>query len=125
MNDAQRLGLVKAKLGDHVPFAIHTGLVYPEVGLGGATVTLPDSPATLDHIGSQHGGALFTVGETASGAAFAGAFLEQLSSLQPVVSEATIRYTAIARGSISARAALPARRTTSLGNSSEMVEHDS
>ncbi len=56
------------------------GLEISSVGAGEATVRLPERPELTNHVGSQHAGALFTVAEYASGAAFVSAFAERLGT---------------------------------------------
>ncbi len=89
-----------------VPFAGHLGLEISSVGEGEATVRLPERPELTNHVGSQHAGALFTVAETASGAAFVGAFAERLGEVTPLARDAEISYEKIAQGPIAARATL-------------------
>src|ERR1700761_3444157 len=57
-----------------VPYIGHMGIEVTELSEGEATALLPDRPELHNHVGSQHAGALFGVAETASGAAFVGAF---------------------------------------------------
>jgi uncharacterized protein (TIGR00369 family) len=89
-----------------VPFAGHLGLEITSVGPGEATVVLPERPELTNHVGSQHAGALFTVAENASGAAFVGAFAERLGEVTPLARSAEIDYEKIAKGPIEARARL-------------------
>lgn len=96
---------IAAGLNAAVPFAGHVGAVVESVGAGECVVTLPDEPHLRNHVGSLHAGALFTAAETASGGAFVGAFAEQMGGLRPLVREASIRYSKVARGPITARAA--------------------
>jgi uncharacterized protein (TIGR00369 family) len=91
-----------------VPFARHLGLEIVGIGAGEATVRLPDRPELVNHVGSQHAGALFTAAENASGAAFVGAFAERLGEITPLARSAEIDYRKIARGPIEARAKLGA-----------------
>ena len=67
--DAIAQGMTQA-----VPFAGHLGLEITSISEGEAVVRLPERPELTNHVGSQHAGALFTLAETASGAAFVGAF---------------------------------------------------
>jgi hypothetical protein len=60
----------------------------------------------VNHIASQHAGALFTLGEAASGAAMAGAFATRLAATRPVAGSAEIRYTRVAKGTITATATI-------------------
>src|ERR1700761_8811407 len=57
-----------------VPYIGHMRIEVTELSEGEATALLPDRPELHNHVGSQHAGALFGVAETASGAAFVGAF---------------------------------------------------
>jgi uncharacterized protein (TIGR00369 family) len=85
-----------------VPFAGHLGLEITEVGPGEATVVLPRRPELNNHVGSQHAGALFTAAETASGAAFVGAFAVRMGDVTPLAKSAEIDYLKIANGAITA-----------------------
>jgi uncharacterized protein (TIGR00369 family) len=89
-----------------VPFAGHLGLEITSIAEGEAVVVLPERPELTNHVGSQHAGALFTVAETASGAAFVGAFAERLGEVTPLARSAEISYEKIAKGPIEARAKL-------------------
>src|SRR5262245_52594317 len=57
-----------------VPFAHHARVDVLEIGEGTGRARMPDSPELRNHIQSLHAGALFTLGETASGSAMLGAF---------------------------------------------------
>ena len=89
-----------------VPFAGHLGLEITEVDAGEATVVLPRRPELNNHVGSQHAGALFTAAETASGAAFVGAFAVRMGDVVPLAKSAEIDYEKIANGAITATAKL-------------------
>jgi uncharacterized protein (TIGR00369 family) len=89
-----------------VPFAGHLNLEITEIGPGEATVVLPRRPELTNHVGSQHAGALFTVAETASGAAFVGAFAIRIGDVTPLARRAEIEYLKVASGRIEARASL-------------------
>jgi acyl-coenzyme A thioesterase PaaI-like protein len=105
--DAIAKGMTQA-----VPFAGHLGLEITSVAPGKATVRLPERPELTNHVGSQHAGALFTVAETASGAAFVGAFAERLGEVTPLARSAEISSERIANGPIeaSARLGVPAEQ---------------
>lgn len=98
--------MVRAQLAKTVPFATHVGVEIAEVANGQATARLEQTPTTVNHIASQHAGALFTLGEAASGAAMAGAFAARLAAIRPVAGSAEIRYTRVAKGTITARATI-------------------
>lgn len=99
--DAIAKGLAMA-----VPFVEHLGLEITEVSAGEATVVLPRRPELHNHVGSQHAGALFTAAETASGAAFVGAFAVRMGDVVPLAKSAEIDYVKIANGPITATAKL-------------------
>jgi uncharacterized protein (TIGR00369 family) len=99
--DAIAAGMTQA-----VPFAGHLGLEITSVAEGEAVVVLPERADLTNHVGSQHAGALFTVAETASGAAFVGAFAERMGEVTPLARNAEISYEKIAKGPIEARARL-------------------
>ena len=107
--DAIAQGMTRA-----VPFAGHLGLEVTSVGEGEATVRLPERGELANHVGSQHAGALFTVAETASGAAFVGAFAERLGDVTPLARNAEISYPKIAQGPIDAAARLGVDRQQAL-----------
>ncbi len=91
-----------------IPFATHIGLQVKSIGPGVSTVVLPEAPATMNHVSSQHAGALFSAGESASGGAFVGSFAERLGDITPLAEKAEISYKRIARGDITANATLSA-----------------
>jgi acyl-coenzyme A thioesterase PaaI-like protein len=96
--------LVRKRLSKTVPFARHAGVEIEMIDKCRAIARLPFRPDGLNHIGTQHAGALFTVGEAASGAAMAGAFAPILLEIRPVAAEATIRFLGIAKGPVRAEA---------------------
>ena len=95
---------IKGQLGQMVPFARHTGVELVSVEAGRAEARVPQTDRTANHIGTQHAGALFTLGEAASGGAAAGAFAPKILEVRPVAARASIDYRAVARGTITARA---------------------
>jgi uncharacterized protein (TIGR00369 family) len=97
---------IAAGLTHAVPFAGHLGLDIASVAEGKAVVVLPERQELTNHVGSQHAGALFTVAETASGAAFVGAFAERMGDVTPLARSAEIAYEKIAKGPITATATL-------------------
>ena len=103
--EAVRTGLEAA-----IPYNRHIGLAVAEVGEGRGVVVLPSAEHLHNHVGSQHAGALFSAGEAASGAAFVGAFAEQMGSITPLARSAAISYLKLAKGPITATATLGARK---------------
>lgn len=99
--DAIAQGMTQA-----VPFAGYLGVEVTSLAAGEATALLPERSELKNHIGSQHAGALFTAAETASGAAFVGAFAERMGDVTPLARNAEISYEKIANGPIEAKATL-------------------
>ncbi|HUC08509.1 MAG TPA: DUF4442 domain-containing protein [Solirubrobacterales bacterium] len=99
--DAIAQGMTQA-----VPFAGFLGVEVTNVSAGEATALLPERTELKNHVGSQHAGALFTAAETASGAAFVGAFAERMGDVTPLARNAEISYEKIAKGPIEAKATL-------------------
>jgi uncharacterized protein (TIGR00369 family) len=89
-----------------VPYIGHMGIEVTEMSDGAATAVLPDRPELHNHVGSQHAGALFGVAETASGAAFVGAFAVRMGDVTPLARSAEISYVKVARGRVEAQAKL-------------------
>jgi uncharacterized protein (TIGR00369 family) len=89
-----------------IPFAGHLGVTVTSMAEGEAVALLPEREELKNHVGSQHAGALFTVAETASGAAFVGAFAERMGEITPLARAAEIAYEKIAKGPIEAAATL-------------------
>ena len=96
--------MIKAHLGQAVPFANHVGVQLLEIGDGTASASLEQRAGTSNHIQTQHAGAMFTLGEAASGAALAGALAPVILQSRPVAAGATIKYVKIARGTLTAHA---------------------
>ena len=89
-----------------VPYIGHMGIEVTAMSDGAATALLPDRPELHNHVGSQHAGALFGVAETASGAAFVGAFAARMGDVTPLARSAQIAYLKVARGQVEAKAQL-------------------
>ena len=96
--------VIKAQMGGMVPFAGHVGVVIEAVGDGTATATLSLPDHAKNHLGTMHAGALFTLGEAASGAAMAGAFAARLMEARPVATSAQIDYRRPAKSAVHAAA---------------------
>ncbi|MEZ5893696.1 MAG: DUF4442 domain-containing protein [Parvularculaceae bacterium] len=94
--------MIRAQLGSAVPFARHAGVELVALTEGEGKAVLKQTDVSINHIGSQHAGALFTLGEAASGAAMAGAFAPVILIVRPVAASATINYRKIAKGTITA-----------------------
>ncbi|GAA3886105.1 DUF4442 domain-containing protein [Streptomyces sedi] len=71
-----------------------------------AVLRLPDQPAFHNHVGGPHAGAMFTLGESASGAIALAAFGDQLTRALPLPVRAETAYRKVATGEITATATL-------------------
>ena len=100
------LDLIARSMGTAVPYIGHMGIEVTAMDAGTATAVLPDRPELKNHVGSQHAGALFTAAETASGAAFVGAFAIRMGEITPLARRAEIDYVKVANGPITASAKL-------------------
>jgi uncharacterized protein (TIGR00369 family) len=100
--------LIAKGMSQAVPFVGYLGVEVTSITEGEATAILPERSELFNHVGSQHAGALFTVAETASGAAFVGAFAERMADVTPLARSAEISYEKIANGEITATARLAA-----------------
>lgn len=102
---------VAAGMLEAVPFARTLGFEFLEIAPeaeGGvrAVLRLPDTSATHNHVGGPHAGAMFTLGETASGAVVLAAFGQLLDRTVPLAVRADIAYRKLALGPVRATARL-------------------
>jgi len=97
---------VGALLASTVPMVATLRLEYLEVTPERAVLRLPDRPEYRNHVGGPHAGAMFTLGESASGAVVLAAFGETLGRATPLPVRAEVDYRKIARGDLVATAVL-------------------
>ena len=97
-----------------VPFADHVGVEVREAVSGRAVALLPSRPELVNHLGSQHAGALYTVAEAASGAAMISSVGPLLMEAVPLVRSSSTSFRKVAMGPIEAVAVmeLPAEVAT-------------
>ncbi|NJC72866.1 DUF4442 domain-containing protein [Planosporangium thailandense] len=105
------LPTLAAMMTGAVPFARTLGIRYLELAPDGAdgvrvVVALPDVADFHNHVGGPHAGAMFTLGETASGAVVMAAFGGQLDRATPLAVRADIAYRKLAMGEVRATARL-------------------
>lgn len=98
---------IKQQMMDTLPLVRTLGIRIDEIGNGTAKVSMPDDPKLHNHLGTPHAGALFTLAETASGAAMAGGFAELIAGLRPVAKESRIQYLKVAKGATRAEGRVP------------------
>ncbi|MEV6027575.1 DUF4442 domain-containing protein [Streptomyces sp. NPDC052036] len=89
-----------------VPMARTLKLEFLETTPEKAVVALPDQSDFHNHVGGPHAGAMFTLGESASGAIVLAAFGDQLSRAVPLAVSAEIGYKKLAMGPVTATATL-------------------
>lgn len=97
---------ITAGLSQAVPMVRTLGLEYLELSADHAVLRLPDDPAYHNHVGGPHAGAMFTLGESATGAIVMANFLDQLGRAVPLAANGTITYTKLAMGPVTAEATL-------------------
>lgn len=98
--------LVAETLRTTVPFVHHLGLEFLEVTPTRAVLRLPDQPAFHNHVGGLHAGAMFTLGESASGAVVLASFGDTLGRATPLPTKVEMRYLKVALGPVTAEAVL-------------------
>ena len=104
MTETMPLDALVDLLNRSVPFARHAAVEVVTADPGSASSSIPDAPFLRNHVGTQHAGALFTVGEAASGAVMAASLADLLETATPMVRQASVRYFKPARGEITASA---------------------
>ncbi len=95
-----------AGLQHAVPFVRSLGLEEVESSTERTVLRLPDVESQRNHVGGPHAGAMFSLGESASGTLVLTHFAEVLDRATPLAVEATIRYVALALGPIDATATM-------------------
>jgi len=98
---------IKQQMMDTLPLVRTLGIRIDDIGNGTSTVSMPDDPKLHNHLGTPHAGALFTLAETASGAAMAGGFADLILGLRPVAKESRIQYQKVAHGATRAEGRVP------------------
>ena len=98
------LQAIKESLPSMVPMVGTLDLAFIELTTDSAIMKLPDQPAFRNHLGGPHAGAMFTLGESASGALVLANFADRLESVIPLAVSAEIRYQAVAMGEVTAEA---------------------
>lgn len=84
--------MIRDHMDKSVPFAKVTGVELVEVSPERGVATLKKRPEVENHIQTMHAGAMFTLGEAASGAALGGVLGDQLLAARPVAADASIKY---------------------------------
>ncbi len=84
--------MIRDHMDKSVPFAKVTGVELVEVSPERGVAALKKRPEVENHIQTMHAGAMFTLGEAASGAALGGVLGDQLLAVRPVAADASIKY---------------------------------
>jgi uncharacterized protein (TIGR00369 family) len=98
---------IKQQMMDTLPFVNLLGIRIDSIGPGTSEVSMPFDGKLANHLGTAHAGALFTLAETASGAAMAGGFADLILGLRPVAKESRIQYQKVAKGATRASGRVP------------------
>lgn len=85
-----------------LPFVNTIGIVVTDINSGTAEATVEAKPELANHLGTLHAGAMFTLAETASGAAMMGALGVKAFELRAVAATSNISYKKLAKGVITA-----------------------
>lgn len=97
---------IKASLSAAVPMVRTLNLEYLELSEDRALLRMPDDSAFHNHVAGPHAGAMFTLGESASGAVVIAAFSDQMHRALPLAADGTITYKRLAMGPLLAEAKL-------------------
>lgn len=97
---------VKAGMPTLVPMVGTLNLEFLALDETTAVLRLPDQREYHNHIGGPHAGAMFTLGESASGALVLGNFADHLDRVVPLAVEANIAYKKVAMGAVTATATM-------------------
>ena len=89
-----------------VPFARTLGIEFSDIDATRAVARLTDIPEHRNHVGGPHAGAIFSLGESASGAIVLAAFGDQLERAVPLAVNAQISYRKLAMGEVTATATI-------------------
>lgn len=96
--------MIRQQMAGSLPFVRHCGIDLVSLGDGVAEARVNDRAEVKNHLGTPHAGVIFTLAETASGGAMAGAMAPVLMNVRPVAAQATIQYLTLAKGDLRALA---------------------
>lgn len=98
---------IAALMPQLVPFVATLEIAYDGLDAQRAVCVLRDQQRFHNHVGGLHAGAMFTLAETASGALVIGNFEDLVNGgVTPLAATATISYTRLAKGDVTATATL-------------------
>jgi len=84
--------MIKDHMEKSIPFAKTIGIELVEISAERGVARLAKRVEVENHIQTMHAGAMFTLGEAASGAALGGVLSDQLMAARPVAADASIKY---------------------------------
>jgi uncharacterized protein (TIGR00369 family) len=108
--------IIRRQIGRTVPFAKLLGITIDAMETGKAQSRVVELPQLNNHVGTFHAGVLFTLCESASGAALTSTILPVIMQTRFVVRDAKITYLKSASAEISATA-------TVVGESRAVLEY--
>jgi uncharacterized protein (TIGR00369 family) len=94
-----------------IPFHAHAGIEILRAPVGSGHARIPETRTLTNHLGTVHGGALFSVGEVAAAAAITQLLSSEMMSLRAITRRATIEYLKPARGVIDGHATVDMTRS--------------
>lgn len=97
---------VKSSFPQVVPMVGTLALEFEDLQPQRAVMVLPDQAPYHNHVAGPHAGAMFTLGESASGALVFVNFGDRMAEATPLAVEATIRYLKFAKGRVTATATM-------------------
>jgi uncharacterized protein (TIGR00369 family) len=95
-----------AMLTAMIPFIDTVGIRIDSAARGAATATLPARHEVNNHMGTAHAGAVYTLGESASGGVVLSLFGDLLPNLFVALKSATVEHHKAAPGDVVATASL-------------------
>lgn len=98
--------IVKSSFPQIVPMVGTLALEFTDLQSDRAVMVLPDQAPYHNHVAGPHAGAMFTLGESASGALVFVNFGDRMGDATPLAVEATIRYLKFAKGPVTATAVM-------------------
>ncbi len=97
---------LRPMLTSMVPFISTVGIVLDEIGIGSARATLPARQEVQNHMGTAHAGAVYTLGESASGGVVLSLFADQLPRVFIALKSSNVAHKKAAAGDVVATARL-------------------
>ncbi|MFT5583058.1 MAG: acyl-coenzyme A thioesterase PaaI-like protein [Cognaticolwellia sp.] len=97
---------LRPMLTSMVPFISTVGIVLDEIGIGSAVATLPARKEVQNHMGTAHAGAVYSLGESASGGVVLSLFADQLPKVFIALKSSTVAHKKAAAGDVVATASL-------------------